>query len=72
MKSLTRAFSAFAVVGTVLASSAAFAASPAQIAAKAHENRLSVVEAIEAAGEEVTPELKSGVNFFLRGLDNND
>lgn len=40
MKSLTRAFSAFAVVGTVLASSSAFAATPFEIASKAHRGEL--------------------------------
>ena len=70
MKSITRAFSALVVVGTVLASTSAFAASPREIANEAYENGLSTTEAIEAAGKESTPELRSRVNFFLNGLDN--
>ena len=40
MKSITRAFSALAIVGTVLAASSAFAATPFDIATKAHRGQI--------------------------------
>ena len=53
MKSITRAFSAFAIVGTVLASSSAFAATPFDIATRAYRGQLDGISGYQTLSQDL-------------------